>query len=288
MKKKVVIFMSILSIFAGLTGCLPEGLNLTFQALSFRQVGNGTYIPDIDFLGDSDGASDRDQIELLKSEIEKSKNAVTRLTDVYLFDPDSMTKEEFATKKKELAKKIEGMERQLVDLLDDSGNDDLADMSFIKKASAFLVAQRIVSKSFVDYVGMAQELDNEILKDFIDQIVDQIVVLDGRVQSITFINGLKHEFRYTAPAELPVCKKCGGRIGSTCGCRTRTFDFSGKRYQRIKVGDPRDMLRGKKNPVCPECFAQEGRWHHWNCKIETCPICGGRLAECEHGPNGKK
>ncbi len=82
------------------------------------------------------------------------------------------------------------MERQLADLLDDSGNDDLADMSFIKKASAFLVAQRIVSKSFVDYVGMAQELDNEILKDFIDQIVDQIVVLDGRVQSITFINGL--------------------------------------------------------------------------------------------------
>lgn len=52
-----------------------------------------------------------------------------------------MTKEEFATKKKELAKKIEGMERQLADLLDDSGNDDLADMSFIKKASAFLVAQ---------------------------------------------------------------------------------------------------------------------------------------------------
>lgn len=90
-----------------------------------------------------------------------------------------MTKEEFATKKKELAKKIEGMERQLADLLDDSGNDDLADMSFIKKASAFLVAQRIVSKSFVDYVGMAQELDNEILKDFIDQIVDQIVVLDA-------------------------------------------------------------------------------------------------------------
>ena len=260
---------------------------MTFQALSFRQVGNGTYIPDIDFLGDSDGASDHNQIELLKSEIEKSKNAVTRLTDVYLFDPDSMTKEEFATKKKELAKKIEGMERQLADLLDDSGNDDLADMSFIKKASAFLVAQRIVSKSFVDYVGMAQELDNEILKDFIDQIVDQIVVLDGRVQSITFINGLKHEFRYATPAELPVCQKCGGHIGSTCGCRTRTFDFSGKRYQRIKVGDQRDMLHGKKNPVCPECFAQEGRWHHWNCKVETCPICGGRLAECEHGPNGK-
>lgn len=273
--------------FDGVAGILPEGLNLTFQALSFRQVGNGTYIPDIDFLGNSDGASDHNQIELLKSEIEKSKNAVTRLTDVYLFDPDSMTKEEFATKKKELAKKIEGMERQLADLLDDSGNDDLADMSFIKKASAFLVAQRIVSKSFVDYVGMAQELDNEILKDFIDQIVDQIVVLDGRVQSITFINGLKHEFRYATPAELPVCQKCGGHIGSTCGCRTRTFDFSGKRYRRIKVGDPRDMLHGKKNPVCPECFAQEGRWHHWNCKVETCPICGGRLAECEHGPNGK-
>ena len=144
------------------------------------------------------------------------------------------------------------------------------------------------AESFIDYVQMAQELDNEILKNFVDQIVDRIVIKDGRIQSITFVNGLTHEFFYSRPAELPVCKKCGGRIGSTCGCRTRTFSFNGKRYQRIKVGDPRDALYGQKNPVCPECYAKEGRWHHWLCGIELCPICGKPLQTCEHGPNGKE
>lgn len=86
------------------------------------------------------------------------------------------------------------MEHQLAELLDNSEDNDLTDLSFIKKASAFLVTQRIVSKSFIDYVQMAQELDNEILKNFVDQIVDRIVIKDGRIQSITFVNGLTHEF----------------------------------------------------------------------------------------------
>lgn len=83
---------------------------------------------------------------------------------------------------------------------------------------------------------MALDLDNEILKDFVDQVIDRIEILEGRVQSIRFVNGLVHEFTYSTPADLPVCQKCGGRIGSTCGCRTRTFDFAGKPYRRIEVG----------------------------------------------------
>lgn len=273
--------------FETVSGIIPDSLNSTFQALLYSNLGNGTYVPDIALLSKFDEVQDHNQIDLLNTEIEKSKNAITRLTDVYLYDPASMTKEEFAAKKKELIKKIEEMEHQLAELLDNSEDNDLTDLSFIKKASAFLVTQRIVSKSFIDYVQMAQELDNEILKNFVDQIVDRIVIKDGRIQSITFVNGLTHEFFYSRPAELPVCKKCGGRIGSTCGCRTRTFSFNGKRYQRIKVGDPRDALYGQKNPVCPECYAKEGRWHHWLCGIELCPICGKPIQTCEHGANGK-
>ena len=218
--------------FEAVSGIIPDSLNSTFQALLYSNLGNGTYVPDIALLSKFDEVQDHNQIDLLNTEIEKSKNAITRLTDVYLYDPASMTKEEVAAKKKELIKKI--------------------------------------------------------LKNFVDQIVDRIVIKDGRIQSITFVNGLTHEFFYSRPAELPVCKKCGGRIGSTCGCRTRTFSFNGKRYQRIKVGDPRDALYGQKNPVCPECYAKEGRWHHWLCGIELCPICGKPLQTCEHGPNGKE
>ena len=263
-----------------------EAIEKTFNALSFHSVGKGSYLPDTGVSEDAADISTLEQIGLLKRERDKCKTAIERLTDVYLYDPDSMSKEEFAKKKKELTNKIVAIEEQLdAAKSSGSGTEALADVSFVKKASAFLVAQKIASKNHVDFADLAYNLDNEILKDFVDQVVDQIVFLDGRVKSIRFANGLEHVFEYKPLPEVRYCQKCGGRVGSTCGCRTRTFSFGGKSFRRIKVGDPGDAYEGKKNPVCPDCGAQEGRWHHWECKVETCPICGDKLAACEHGPN---
>ena len=131
---------------------------------------------------------------------------------------------------------------------------------------------------------MALELDNEILQDFIEQTIDKITVKDGRIKSIQFVNGLKHEFIYIQPAQLQTCEFCGGRIGSTVGCRTRTFHFEKKLYHRIKVGDSFDDFVDKHITRCTECYAQKGRWHHWKCKKERCPICKNYLVRCEHGP----
>lgn len=264
-----------------------ESLRRTFDALAFREVGKGAYLPDIDLSDSDDDYTAAEQLSILKRELDKCKTAIDRLTDLYLYDPDSMTKEEFAKKKRDLVNKIAGYEKQIEASQATGGKDDLADLEFIRKASAFLVAQRIVSKKHVDYIQMALDLDNEILKDFVDQVIDRIEILEGRVRSIRFVNGLVHEFTYSTPADLPVCQKCGGRIGSTCGCRTRTFDFAGKPYRRIRVGDPGDKFHGVAGAVCPECSAQAGRWHHWKCGIERCPICGEQLIACEHGPNGK-
>lgn len=264
-----------------------ESLRRTFDALAFHEVGKGAYLPDIDLSDSDDDYTAAEQLSILKRELDKCKTAIDRLTDLYLYDPDSMTKEEFAKKKRDLVNKIAGYEKQIEASQATGNKDDLADLEFIRKASAFLVAQRIVSKKHVDYIQMALDLDNEILKDFVDQVIDRIEILEGRVRSIRFVNGLVHEFTYSIPADLPVCQKCGGRIGSTCGCRTRTFDFAGKSYRRIKVGDPGDKFHGAAGAVCPECSAQAGRWHHWKCGIERCPICGEQLIACEHGPNGK-
>lgn len=261
-------------------------LDKTFAALTFNTVGKGSYMPDVDLDSDSDEYSAAEQLSLLRHEREKAKNAIERLTDLYLYDPEALTKEEFSKRKKELMKKISAFDDRIAEYKNDSGSgEDLADLAFIRKASAFLVAQRIVSKKHIDYTEMAATLDNEILKDFIEQVVDHIVVRDGRVERICFVNGLEHEFIYKRPADLPVCRVCGGRIGSTVGCRLRTIDYKGKRYKRIKVGDPGDSYAGKKSAVCQECFARPGRWHHADCGMERCPICGEQLVACEHGPN---
>ena len=261
-----------------------ECLETTFNALLYKMVGSGNYSPNI-LLSEASGGNytSSEQASIIRNEIEKTKNAITRLTDAYLYDPESLTKEEFSVKKKELLKKISDLETKYNENQDYSNDNAITDLSFIKKASAFLVTQKITSEEHVDYMQMVLELDNEILKDFIDQVIDKIIITDGRIESIQFVNGLVHRFIYIRPAELPVCDKCGGRIGNTIGCRTRSFTYQSKAYKRIKVGDPGDKYEGQENAVCQECFSHYGRWHHWGCKLETCPICSAPLSSCEHG-----
>ena len=43
---------------------------------------------------------------------------------------------------------------------------------------------------------MSADLDAEILKDFVDQIIDKIYVQDGKIIKIRFASGLEHEFIY--------------------------------------------------------------------------------------------
>ena len=39
-------------------------------------------------------------------------------------------------------------------------------------------------------------VDAKVLKDFVNSVIERIVLLDGRVASIEFKNGLVHEFLY--------------------------------------------------------------------------------------------
>ena len=258
-----------------------RSLQATFSALAYN-VGNGAYMPDLGLSEGEDDISISERRSVLEKEREKCRNAISRLTELYLYDPEALTKEEFSKKKKELTKKIRDIDGQIDEITNAGEGSALADLSFIKKASAFLVAQRIVSKKHIDYIQMCLDLDNEILKDFIDQVIDQIVALDGRVQKIRFANGLEHEFTYSGPADLPKCRVCGYTIGKTVSCRIRTINYKGKSFRRVKVGDPGDPYEGKKVMACASCGVGFGRFHHADCEKEVCPICGGQLATCEH------
>lgn len=172
----------------------PDCLSATFSMLTHRNIGKGSFSPD---MGESDNQEGQleDRIAYLEREKEKYKNAISRLTDLYMFDPDAITKEEFSERKRETTKKIREITRQIADLKE-SGGSGPADLAFIRKASAFLVAQRIASNEHIDYMQMAIDLDNKILKDFINQIIDKIFIQDGRIVKIRFTSGLEHEFIY--------------------------------------------------------------------------------------------
>ena len=172
----------------------PDCLSATFSMLTNRNIGKGCFSPDMGESGNQEGQLE-DRIAYLEREKEKYKNAISRLTDLYMFDPDAITKEEFSARKRETTKKIREISRQITDLKE-SGGSGPADLAFIRKASAFLVAQRITSNEHIDYMQMAIDLDAKIMKDFINQIIDKIFIQDGRIVRIRFASGLEHNFIY--------------------------------------------------------------------------------------------
>ena len=172
----------------------PDCLSATFSLLTHRNIGKGSFSPDIGKSESQDGQSE-DRIAYLEKEKEKYKSAISRLTDLYMFDPDALTKEEFSKRKREMTQKIQELTRQIIDLKENAGSGS-TDLTFIRKASAFLVAQRIASNEHIDYMQIAVDLDNKILKDFINQIIDKIFIQDGRIMKIRFASGLEHNFVY--------------------------------------------------------------------------------------------
>ncbi len=43
---------------------------------------------------------------------------------------------------------------------------------------------------------MIRKIDTKIVKDFINSVVKKIVILDGKILSILFKNGIEHKFLY--------------------------------------------------------------------------------------------
>ena len=57
----------------------------------------------IRLLSHAEEGTSEDQLVILKREREKQKNAISRLTELYIYDPDAITKEEYSEKKRDLS-----------------------------------------------------------------------------------------------------------------------------------------------------------------------------------------
>lgn len=74
------------------------------------------------------------------------------------------------------------------------------------------------------------------------------------------------------------CKICGGRMLKVDGCTWPGVYCNGKYYKRIRYGEE-DIDWGDSR--CHDCGALPGQYHHANCDVERCPICGGQLIGCD-------
>ena len=72
----------------------------------------------------------------------------------------------------------------------------LSDEEFIKQASHLLIQKELKGRKYIYYKNLATSVDPEILRTYMETILDSMYIIDGRISSIVFKNGLTHKFIY--------------------------------------------------------------------------------------------
>ena len=134
--------------------------------------------------------------DVLQAEISKRQRALKRLEEFYLFSDSSLPRKDYLLKQNQLTNEITDYHDKLSKLQHDSiFTTTLSDEQFIYKASS-LVFQKMMQKDAVDMEELATVVGNSALKDFINKIISNIIMYNGKVIEITFLNGLTHQFEY--------------------------------------------------------------------------------------------
>ncbi len=181
------------SIFKDVIGIEKKGLEQTYIAFAvgFEQS---------DFEGKSIEVSlTQESVELsrLQKDKQKFEKALVRLDDLYLFSEESMSEKDYLFKKRDLRQNIERINQEL-GAINKASNDRtmVKDTSFLKKASNFIILKELSGKKKIDYRLFLQTVDHDLIQDFIRSVVEKIVISEKRIDSITFKNGIVHEFAY--------------------------------------------------------------------------------------------
>lgn len=135
-------------------------------------------------------------IERLQKEKAKYERALTRLEELYYFGEkeDSISQKDYVFKKRDFQERLEEIDDE-INTLKQKGEEKTSDV-FVDNAQHFLITKEMQQARNVDYRDLSDTVGREALSDFMHTIIENVVVLDKRVQSITFKNGITHTFAY--------------------------------------------------------------------------------------------
>lgn len=131
-------------------------------------------------------------IDQLQKDLSKYKKALSKLEDLYLFDDSDMSTKDYVIKKNTLIEKLKLINKKLTNMPSKSSSS-ICNVNFILDISTLELSKALISgeikiKSFINNVG------KDILKDFINALIDKIIIKDKKIQYIQFKNGLSVTF----------------------------------------------------------------------------------------------
>lgn len=181
------------SVFCGVAGIDSAGLAATFSMLSPHASGNVFYRPAA--VNANNNAMDDTKAALLSQERDKNNRALERLKKLFLFDETAMNEKEYLQTKRELEVRNAQIENELAEIQTDN-TEEIGGASFVASASSFLVAHSLSMASEINYRELATLVDENALKGFVDSVISSICIMDRKVESIIFKNGVEHKFLY--------------------------------------------------------------------------------------------
>ena len=167
-----------------------DGLNDLFNMLSSGKI-KGTVFGKSAKLKKKKVVS---ELSKLRNEKQKIERALDRLTKLYLYAEDAMPESEFIIQKSKLTEALDEVNEQIGFSNTDEWNQSVSDEEFVRRASEFIIAQKLTDRNYVSYKRLATSVDTAVIKTFVQGIIDSIIMDAGQVKQIIFKNGLSHTF----------------------------------------------------------------------------------------------
>ncbi len=181
--------------FDGMIGLEQTSLESIFAALRGRPASGGvSYIPAP--LAPAAGTAAGSEIEAARKEKAQIERAMERLKKLYLFDDEGMSEKEYLSTRGELSEKLIRLSNLIADAEQSAIESEYGELAFVNSASSFLVSYKIQSGERIVYNEFAAAVEDQVLHDFVNLIIDKIIIKSSKVSSIIFKNGLEAKFIY--------------------------------------------------------------------------------------------
>ncbi len=132
------------------------------------------------------------EIEMLKKEKSKYERALERLEDLYLFDDEGISEKDYIIKKNKIVEKLNEVNIEFKKYINMDSNNE----NFILAATTITLIDTLTVDEYINIKDVINEVGRDLLKEFLNAIIDKIIVKDKRVICIRFKNGIENRFIY--------------------------------------------------------------------------------------------
>ncbi len=137
------------------------------------------------------------EIDLLLVEKRRSERALNRLQSLYLYGDETTSEKDYLLERKRITDELSRIDVRIEELEKDrSTHLSMSDREFMHTAGKFILEHSLTDKREISYVKMAREIDPSILKHFVDSLVQNFCIKNGKVEVITFKNGVEARFLF--------------------------------------------------------------------------------------------